>query len=232
MQTWKLSEIESKLNLKFKRNSSAIGADIAEYKSGIAVVHTDNEQLYLDFLKVVEIPKNTKENLMDRLARFDLEMEKLVSEIKIKLIDCGVCEDCFLAFNLWTTKILARFETLFWKAFQKKVKLFYPFKMAVHARGALGFKTTKYFSCRECHEKFTEPIKKKVGRKFQWICPSCDKVYEKASQMKDSKHKNDTKQQVADWLKEKFNLELHEDNLEDAFILSINGIILKEKNGK
>lgn len=168
---WKIKDIEEKINKKIRLNTLSIGFDVAEYNTGIYILKTDNKYIHeIKGLNII-IPKNVKHTINDRLEMFDKEITKFSKKLKSKLYKIAIIEDCHLQYyynvktkkkmpQVWVLKILARFETLVWKALKNKVDYKF-FKQAYHARLKIGFKKDKSKS-----KKVKEQVSKHIEKIF------------------------------------------------------------------
>ena len=177
---WNIKDIEKRLNLEIYRNSCSVGFDVAKFATGICVLRTDDEYLYLELEDKILLSKSKELDLVTQLNIFDDKLEELSSKI-LKFKPKIFCvEDCFAMMgNIWVVKILARFETLVWKKFRHNGYIY--FKMAKHARDKVKF-------------------------------------------VKDKTSKKDIKEQLRLWVINKFEWDCKDNDIVDAFILSLGGL--------
>lgn len=95
----KISDIESKLDYKIKRNITTIGLDTAT-TTGICILKTDNEYLHIDSLVLSFKTDDTKEKYNTIVKTF----EKMIEDDMYVII-----EDVFVGFNKDAALVLARF---------------------------------------------------------------------------------------------------------------------------
>jgi len=193
---WKIIDIEKLLGKKIKKNILSVGFDLAEYSTGVCFLRTSETELYVDKFQIIEISRSKELTIIDKLELYLKELFKLRKTIK--KINVSVIEDCHLQYfgrkpNVWTVKILSRFETLVWAIFRKYTDYSY-FKQAQHARLSIGFKSRR---------------KKKIEKTIK----------------NNRKKKETVKLQVKNWLKKQFKLNIEKDDLADAFVLALNGLL-------
>jgi len=202
MKTWKIKDIEKKLGKEIKRNKVSIGFDVAEYNTGICILRTTKDTLYVDSFHKIELPKDRNLTINEKLENF--LQRTLKFRKKIKQFDVGVIEQCHLQFfkqkktgkklpQVWVTIMLAYFGALTWVCFRKRINYLF-WKQAYHARLAVGFKSRR-------KKKIEKTIKNRRGKK------------------------QTTKVQVMGWIEKNFGLKLKNDDLADGFVLALVGLL-------
>lgn len=134
-----ISKIEKKLNKKVKINYLSIGFDVAEIHTGICLLQTDSEYLYIKELDKININKDLDiiskmEEFLKQIKNLAIKYNKYKSNKKVVVI-----EDSWLKKNPWTFKILCRFSTLVYTVFREIINYQY-FMQAITARSRIGFK--------------------------------------------------------------------------------------------
>jgi len=203
-----LSEICDILNVELKPNFASLGVDIAQKRTGLCLLRTDTTKLYMDELFLIDIKGTGKGNLHQRLLDYYKQAAVFVNRLnntscydaveKIVII-----EDCWFGLNVWTTKVLAKFATMSFVTFMKWTKNIPDPIGPDTARRRIGFEQDR--------GKFT----------FQLIDDGQDVTRKKVWDRKPLQ----VKDQVKNFLEDKLDLTIEDDNLADAFVLSLAGLI-------
>ena len=203
----KIKKIEKQLNLKIRKNTVSLGIDVAEKNTGLCLLRTSSTDFYIEQFNKISILKDKKKNkktMHQAVSEFIKKgvlirksLKKYEKEKKIVIL-----EDAFLGFSVWTTKILSKFEIIAYLLFKVWTKNIPDPIMAIKARSVVGFATDKGDYVYK--NKLTGGGRRKVFMRKP----------------------KPLKQQIKDWVQEKFNMTVEDDDLADAFILALNGLIL------
>jgi len=198
-----IKELYDILNVIVVENTVSVGVDVAQNKTGVCILRTDTKKLYLDDFYLVDVKGNTKGNLHARLADYSKQVciiaKKLSEVYSVTLKRLVIIEDCWLGFSVWTTKVLAKFAAISFISFLNFTDNIPDPIGPLTARSGIGFKQDK--------GEFT-----KNGTK---------KIY--------STKPAHIKEQIKSFIYNKLCLTIEEDNLADAFVLALYGLIKKGK---
>ena len=116
-------KVEIFLGVKLKPNKIAIGFDVAQHVTGIALIRTTYTYLVLEKIHTISIPKlQRKATIRQMLANFGVFISLLddfKQEIAQKFsLDISIIEDCFYGRNILTLKALARSSILVYDRFR------------------------------------------------------------------------------------------------------------------
>lgn len=134
----KLATVQAELECDLSINKVVLGVDVAMHNTGLAVIRTTDNYLYLDILHNIMVPKN-----VDLLTGVDLFLAQL-REFKNKVaqkykLDKTIIEDCYLKFNVEVLKKLARFGILVYPE-MKEITTYSQFMKPTTARNLVNFK--------------------------------------------------------------------------------------------
>jgi len=203
-----LDELCGILNVEIKKDWASLGVDVAQKKTGLCVLRTTGDKLYMDKLAVVNVKETGKGGLHAKLLDYYKQASAFVNEIQTEGLSAGsnkvvVIEDCWMGQSVWTTKVLAKFATMSFVAFLKWTKnIPDPIQPDV-ARRRVGFIQDRGEFAFQTYSVEGETKRKKVWKR-------------KPLEVKD---------QVKNFLEDKFDLTIEEDNMADAFILALAGLI-------
>lgn len=208
-----ISEICGILDIELKKNAASLGVDVAQKRTGLCLLRTDNKKLYMDDLFLVDIKGVGKHNLHNKLLEYYKKAAEVVKRLSAderyaasdKIV---IIEDCWLGQSVWTTKVLAKFATMSFVTFMKWTKnIPDPIGPDV-ARRRVGFEQDRGEFTFQTYMQEGKKKRKKVWKR-------------KPLQVKD---------QVKNFLEDKLLLTIEDDNLADAFLLSLAGLIDEQKD--
>ena len=75
-----IKEVEQKLNKKVRLNTVSIGWDVAEHFTGICILRTDTNTIYIENLQKIET--NPKDDIKNRMSSFIGALDKFKQQIK------------------------------------------------------------------------------------------------------------------------------------------------------
>jgi|GEM_PF-2862065 len=207
--TLTIAEVCDILNKEIKTNTVCVGVDGATKHTGLCILRTTKDKFYVEDFYGIEMKGICKNNLHTKLIEYFQKFKDFRAELPDydKKYDRKVIiEDCFFGLNVWTLKVLAKYATIsFFTMFKWTHNIPEPIQ-PVSVRAKVGFSAdTGAFHFEQVM------IKGKKKRKKIW----------------DRKPIN-LKQQIIDFIDKKFNLEITDDNLSDAFMLALSGLIEKE----
>ncbi len=147
-----IKDIETKLGKTLRKNTLAIGFDVAEICTGIAVLRTSGVHLYIEKLDVINTKKVDK-SIIDKMEYFLKVLVTIRDAVDLNNhFSVIVIEDSFLqifknkfgkmSYNPWTYKMLTRFGALVYVVFRKIAKYIY-YVQPIRARALVGFKKSK-----------------------------------------------------------------------------------------
>jgi hypothetical protein len=203
-----ISEICDILGVEVKKNMASLGVDVAQKRTGLCILRTDETKLFMDDLFLVDIKGVGKGNLHNKLLEYYKKAAEVVSRLSAdkryeatqKVV---IIEDCWMGQSVWTTKVLAKFATMSFVTFMKWTKnVPDPIGPDV-ARRRVGFEQDRGEFNFQTYTVDGETKRKKVWKR-------------KPLQVKD---------QVKNFLEDELNLTIEDDNLADAFILSLAGLV-------
>jgi Holliday junction resolvasome RuvABC endonuclease subunit len=182
-----LEELCDILNIEIKNNKVSIGIDVAQKRTGLCVLRTTDKEIHLDNLFLIDVSGVGKGNIHKNLANYFNQLVEYINNIKsnkeyTNIDKIVIIEDCWLGYSVWTTKLLARFETV------------------------------AFMVSRMITSNIPDPIQPSSARK-------------KVGFKKDTESKLKIKEQITGWLEDKLSITIEDDNLCDAFILSLCGLI-------
>lgn len=209
MQVLNIQDIEKKTNKKIRQNAVSVGVDIAEATTGVAILRTDKEKIYIENLQVIETSK--KDDSFHRADNLVSSLEKLKQDIvaykEYKLL---IIEDCFFGQNAEVLKHLARFGILVYRELKKTVDVYY-FMYPLTARSMIGFNQKKQQEKNTLKaEVYTRDTINKQG-----------KVLHK----KGEKKKIECKALVHNYLETAFGLVFDSPDKADGFVLALAGLL-------
>jgi len=113
----KIHKLEKKLNCFIQRNKVSAGFDVCMHATGVAIIRTTDNTLFLDRVSKIEVPK--KVNLLEGVDLFIAQVQNLAMKISQQYkIHTNNIEDCFFGNNVKTLKALARFSVLVYDQFR------------------------------------------------------------------------------------------------------------------
>lgn len=187
MEYW-IADIEGEIDKDLKTDTICLGLDVAEYNTGVCLLRTDKEKLYIDYLgKIIVSKGRKKETIFNKIDEFEKQTKKIIKELNLKKKKENkilVIEDCWYnpSRGVGVLKTLARFETLAYQIFKKEFDKVLPFIQARSARTKIKFK-------------------------------------------KDKNSALSIKEQIQEYLEIKFDIIIEDDDIADAFVLALAGLI-------
>jgi len=116
-------KVEIFLGVKLKPNKIAIGFDVAQHVTGIALIRTTDSYVVLEKTHTIVTPKSPKKtSTRQMLANFGVFIS-LLDDFKREVaqkfsLDISIIEDCFYGRNILTLKALARSSILVYDRFR------------------------------------------------------------------------------------------------------------------
>jgi Holliday junction resolvasome RuvABC endonuclease subunit len=200
MITLAIKDIEKKLGKTVRKETVSIGFDVAEAYTGVCILKTDKENIYIENTQVIET--TNKEDHFNRCDHYVASLEKFKQTLdKYKGYKILVIERCYFGRSPETLIHLAHFGIITYVILKKEFDTYYYFGAST-ARSLIGFNQ------RRQEEKGT--LKAKI------ISRGKNKGKEK---------KIDCKSLVHDYLKTDFNLEFDSKDKADAFVLALAGLL-------
>jgi Holliday junction resolvasome RuvABC endonuclease subunit len=197
---FKIKDIEKRLKKTIARNVYSIGFDVAEAFTGICILRTDKDNIYLEYLQVIET--SNKEDHFNRADHYIAALEKFKQTLdKYKGYKILVIERCYFGKNVETLIHLAHFGILTYIMLKKEFDTYY-YLGATTARSIIGFNQRRQESLGNLKTHIITRGKNKGKVK-----------------------KIDCKSLVHDYLKTDFNLTFKSKDEADAFILSLAGLL-------
>lgn len=197
---FKIKDLEHKLDKTITQNSIAVGFDVAEKFTGVCILRTDKEFVYLEKTQVIETSE--KEDHFNRANHFVASLEKFKQTLdKYKSNKILVIERCFFGQNPETLIHLAHFGILAYIILKNNFDTYY-YMGVTTARSLIGF------SQRRQEEKGT--LKPHILTK---------------GKNKGKAKKIDTKSLVHNYLLTDFGLKFESKDEADAFVLALAGLL-------
>lgn len=209
IKTLAIKTIEEITKKKVRQNAVSIGFDTAPAFTGVCILKTDKEKLYIDFTQVIET--SNKEDHFNRASHYVVSLEKFKQLLEnYKEFKILVIERCYYGQNAETLIQLAHFGILTYIILKKDFDTHY-YWGATTARSMLGFNQKKQEEKGDLKaETYTRDTKDKEG---------------KIKHKKGDKKKIDCKSLVHNYLKTDFNLTFDSPDIADAFVLAIAGFL-------
>lgn len=179
-----LDEVCQIIDRELRTNTVCLGIDQAELHTGFCLIRTTQDKFFVEEFYGVELKSKPKQYMHKQLLEYQEKVVDILKDLS-KYEDYKkrvIIEDCWMGFNPWTTKVLAKFAAISFLTFNKWADDIPIPIMPTSVRAKVGFKKNK-----------------------------------------NSKIK--LKEQIQDWIIENFDLEIEDDNLSDAFILALAGLI-------
>lgn len=192
--------VEKKTQKKIRRNSFSVGIDVAEKYTGICIVKSDNNWIYIENLSV--ITTSEKEDHFNRADHFVAALEKfkqtLSSAVGFKIV---VIERCFYGKNVETLIHLAHFGILAYIILKREFDTYYYYGAST-ARSIIGFNQRRQEALGNLQTRVITKGKNKGNFK-----------------------KIDCKSLVHDYLNTDFNLIISNKDEADAYVLALAGLL-------
>lgn len=139
----KLETVQAELETDLAINKIAIGFDVAQYNTGIAIIKTTDNYLFLEHTCKITVPKLPKfatiKQWLDNIDLFTVQLNELKTDIVKKYkLDYTIIEDCFMGNNVKTLKSLARHSILVYDRF-KEISKNIILRLPVPSRNKINF---------------------------------------------------------------------------------------------
>lgn len=197
---FKIKDIENKLGKIIRKDCISVGFDVAEKFTGICILKTDKENIYIKNSQVIETTE--KEDHFHRADHYVASLEKFKQTLQ-KFKDCKIMiiERCYYGKNVETLIHLAHFGILTYITLRKEFETYYYFG-ATTARSIIGFNQKR----QEEKGNLTPHILTRGKNKGKT-------------------KKIDCKSLVHDYLKTDFGIEFKSKDEADAFVLALAGLL-------
>lgn len=202
-----LFEVCDILNKEIRPNTVSLGIDGAQAHTGICLLRTTKDKFYVETFYGIDMKGVGKGNLHKKLPEYAREC-KIIREDLPKFGEYNkrvIIEDCYFGLSVWTTKILAKFATVTFFIFRKWTDEIPDPIQPLSARKKVGFNAD---SGTFHYENIIVQKTKKLKRKKIW-----------------DRKPLPLKEQIMDYIENNFDLIIEDDNLSDAFILALSGLI-------
>jgi Holliday junction resolvasome RuvABC endonuclease subunit len=197
---FKIKDIEKKLGKIIKQNAISVGFDCAEHFTGVCILKTDTNTIFIENTQVIET--SDKEDHFHRADSYIASLEKFKQTLdKYKGYKIQIVEKCFFGRNPETLIHLAHFGILTYAILKKNFDICY-YMAVTTARSLIGFNQRRQIE--------------KGNLKPHIITKGKNKGKEK---------KIDCKSYVHDYLKTDFGLEFKSKDEADAFVLALAGLL-------
>jgi len=198
--TYKIKDIEKRLKKQIARNVFSVGFDTAEAFTGVCILRTDKDTIYIEHLQVIET--SNKEDHFNRASHYVAALEKFKQTLeKYNGYKILVLERCYYGRNVETLIHLAHFGILTYIILKKEFDTYYYFG-ATTARSMIGFNQRRQESLGNLKPHVITKGKNKGKEK-----------------------KIDCKSLVHDYLKTDFGTEFKSKDEADAFVLALSGLL-------
>lgn len=201
-----ISEICDILDKEVRPNTLSLGIDGAQKHTGICLLRTTKDKFYVEQFYGVDMKGVGKGNLHPKLIEYlhkCKEIRDSLPKYTGKYNKRVIIEDCYFGQSVWTTKVLAKYATVSFFVFRKWADEVPEPIQPVSARKRTGFEA----DAGQFHYEL-RTIKGEQKRRKVW-----------------DRKPLDLKDQIIDFIDKKFDLEIEDDNLADAFILALAGLI-------
>lgn len=140
-RSFNIEDIEERIGKLICRNTSVIGVDIAKRNTGLCVLRTTKTKLQVCYFDKIQVKTQGKivHPCLDEFIR-EFKLFKLRLAKKFKKLDVMIIEDCWMGKNVWTLKMLSKYEVLFYVGFKKLAQDIPDPRQARSARAKVGFK--------------------------------------------------------------------------------------------
>lgn len=201
-----LAEVCGILNKEIRPNTLSLGIDGAQKHTGICLIRTTKDKFYVEDFWGIDMTGVGKGNLHPKLYDY----LQLCKEVRADLPTFNqeynkrvIIEDCHLALNPWTMKVLAKYAVVTFFTFRKWANEIPEPIQPLSVRKKVGFTADngKY------HYEMRD-VKGTLKRRKIWD--------RKPIPLKD---------QIINFVEDNFGLVVDDDNLADAFILALSGVI-------
>jgi Holliday junction resolvasome RuvABC endonuclease subunit len=211
MEKLNIKKVEEKLGKTIRQNAISVGIDVAENLTGLALLRTDKEYIYIDYTDV--IASNLKEDHFHRADNFISSLEKfkqVLSKYNGYKILC--IERCFYGMGNPEVLIhLSHFGILAYATLKKEFDSWH-YIGATTARSLIGFNQKKQEQNGTVKPTYyTRDTKDAKG---------------KLKHKKGEAKKIDCKSLVHDYLKTDFGVEFESKDIADGWVLSMSGLLL------
>lgn len=195
-----IKALEKKLGKTVTYNSISVGVDVAEKLTGICILRSDKEFIYIEDKQLIET--SAKEDHFSRADHFTASLEKFKQTLnKYKMNKILVIERCFFGQNVETLIHLAHFGIITYIILKKEFDAYY-YWGATTARSIIGFNQRR----QEANGTLKPTIISRGKNKGQT-------------------KKIDCKSLVHDYLKTDFNIVIPQKDEADAFVLALAGLL-------
>jgi len=201
-----ISEVCDILNKEIRSNTLSLGIDGAQKRTGICLIRTTKNKLYVENFYSIDIKGVSKGKLHVKLIEYlqkCREIRKILPEFSKTLVKRLIIEDCYFGMSVWTTKVLAKYATV------------------------------SFFIFNKWADEAPDPIQPtSVRKKIGFIADMGKFHYENIIVKDELKRKKvwdrkplKLKAQIINFVEDKFDLSIDDDNLADAFLLALSGLI-------
>ena len=200
MITLDIKTIENKLSKQIARNVVSVGFDVAEAFTGVCVLTTDKEKITIEHTQVIET--TAKDDHFHRADNYIASLEKFKQILeKFKNRKLLIIERCYYGRNVETLIHLAHFGILTYAILKKEFDTFYYW-------GATTARAIICFNQRRQEEKGN--LKPKVISR---------------GKNKGKTKKISCKHLVHDYLKTDFGIVFDSEDISDAWVLAMAGLL-------
>jgi len=209
MQKLNISLIEKKLGKTIRQNAVSVGIDVAENLTGVALLRTDKEYIYVDYTDV--IASNLKDDHFHRADDFVSSLEKFKQILnKYNGYKVLCIERCFYGVNPEILIHLAHFGILAYAILKKEFDSWH-YLGATSARSLIGFNQKRQEqNCTIKPTYYTRDTKDAKG---------------KLKHKKGEAKKIDCKSLVHNYLKTDFGVEFDSKDIADGWVLAMAGLL-------
>jgi hypothetical protein len=208
IKKFNLDDIIDVVGSPIKKNTMSLGIDVAQIKTGMCLLRTDDKFLYIEglYTLIAKKQKNTLHQMVDKYVHEAVQIREQLEKDsgKEKQTKILIIEDCWFGKSVWTTKILAKFAVIVYLVFKKWATVTPDPIQPTTARKRVGFKQ----DTGEWHYQ----ILADNSRKKVW-----------------DRKPDDTKDQIYDYLAEELGVEIDDEDLADGFVLALAGLVESEE---
>jgi hypothetical protein len=201
-----IAEVCGILEKEVRPNTLSLGIDGAQNHTGICLLRTTKTKLYVEEFWGIDMKGVGKGNLHPKLIDYlhrCKEVREDIPKFSGQYNKRVIIEDCYFGMSVWTTKVLAKYSTV------------------------------SFFTFRKWADEVPEPIQPVSARKKVGFSADAGKYHYEMRDYKGKKKRRKIwdrkplplKEQIINWIDENFYLEIEDDNLSDAFILALSGLV-------
>lgn len=147
LKKFDIEDVADVVGAPIKKNTLCLGIDVAQVKTGLCLLRTDDKFVYIEglYTLIAKKQKNTLHQMVDKFIHEAVQIREQLEkdskpEVKGRIL---IIEDCWFGKSVWTTKILAKFAVIVYLVFKKWATASPDPIQPSTARKLVGFKKDK-----------------------------------------------------------------------------------------